>query len=254
MHPFIQDALEITEQAAEIPQKYFRTVFDISHKLDKSPVTIADQETEQFIRKALQTRFPEHDIFGEEFGRQLTDSEYEWIIDPIDGTRSFVTGMPLYGMLLALLRNGEPELGVVRMPELDEVYCGDNSSSLRNSTEPLNCSGVTSLEEAGIYINEGEKIARQYPALFSKLSQLGRIVRLGYDCYPHMLLASGKVDLVIDFDLKPYDYFALIPVIKGAGGYISDWQGNALEMASNGQGVSAATIQLQQQILAILNN
>lgn len=251
MTPLLQAALDITEQAAKIPRQYFRAKFEIDHKSDSSPVTIADRETEQYIRNALNKQFPEHDIFGEEFGRQKTDSEYEWIIDPIDGTRSFVAGMPLYGMLLALLKNQQPQLGVIRMPELNEVYAGDCQSATLNQS-PIGCSRVTSIENAIIYINEGEKINAHNPELLKLLCASGRIMRLGYDCYPHALLAAGNVDLVIDFDLKPYDYFSLIPVIEGAGGVITDWQGQALSMESEGQVISAATPEIHQQALALL--
>ncbi len=253
MNEFLVAALEITERASEIPRKYFRAEFDIEHKQDKSPVTIADQETEQFIREALQSQFPGHAIFGEEFGRGETNCEYEWVIDPIDGTRSFVSGMPLYGMLLALTKNDQPQLGVIRMPELDEVYVGDCQTATRNRSETLQCSNVTSIDEAIIYINEGEKINQVNPQLFKYLSECGRVMRLGYDCYPHALLAAGKVDVVIDFDLKPYDYFSLIPVVQGAGGVITDWCGESLTMESKGDVVSAATAELHRQTLALLN-
>lgn len=251
MSNYIQTALKITKQACKIPKKYFRADFDVDHKLDKSPVTIADRETEEFIRDALKQHFPDHAIFGEEFGRQQNDSDYEWIIDPIDGTRSFVAGMPLYGMLLALLKNQQPQLGIIRMPELNEVYAGDCRTATLNQS-PIHCSGVATIEDAIIYINEGEKINVHNPALFKQLSACGRVMRLGYDCYPHALLAAGSVDLVVDFDLKPYDYFSLIPVVEGAGGLITDWQGQSLNMESNGQVVSAATPALHQQALALL--
>lgn len=251
MTDFMQTALKITEQASKIPKKYFRADFDVDHKPDKSPVTIADQETEQFIRSALKRHFPDHAIFGEEFGRQQNDSDFEWIIDPIDGTRSFVAGMPLYGMLLALLKNQQPQLGIIRMPELNEVYFGDCRKAKLNQL-PIHCSKVTSIDKAIVYLNEGEKINAHNPALFKRLSACGRVMRLGYDCYPHALLAAGSVDLVIDFDLKPYDYFSLIPVVEGAGGVITDWQDQPLNMKSNGQVVSAATPALHQQALALL--
>ena len=253
MNEMIKFALTITEQASEIPRRYFRSGFDIDHKQDESPVTIADRETEQFIRNALQKQFPDHAIFGEEFGRDNIDSEYEWIIDPIDGTRSFVCGMPLYGMLLALLKHGLPEFGIIRMPELGEVYSGDGKSANRNQSETLSTSKTVAIEDAIIYINEGEKIARKSPELFSRLTSAGRVMRLGYDCYPHALLAAGEVDLVIDFDLKPYDYFSLIPVVEGAGGIITDWQGQTLTMESTGDVISAATPELHQQAMALIS-
>ena len=252
MDNMIKHALEITAAASEIPRRYFRTVFDIDHKQDESPVTIADRETEKFIRDALQQRYPDHAIFGEEFGRETGASNYEWVIDPIDGTRSFVTGVPLYGMLLALLDSGAPRFGIVRMPELNEVYLGDGSRSTRNGSELLRVSRVSRLDEAVIYLNEGEKIMLEHPRLFERFCRSGRIRRLGYDCYPHMLLAEGRVDLVIDFDLKPYDYFALLPVIEGAGGLISDWQGLPLDLQSDGAVISAATPELQREALRLI--
>ena len=254
IHQMMQDALDITARAAAIPRSFFRTRMDIDHKQDESPVTIADRETEKFIRDALQDLYPEHAIFGEEFGRQASDSSYEWIIDPIDGTRSFVTGMPLYGMLLALLKNGVPEFGIVRMPELDEVYSGDGDRSLRNGSDVLQVSNVSRLDDAVIYLNEGEKLMPEHPRLFERLCSSGRIRRLGYDCYPHVLLADGRVDLVVDFDLKPYDYFALVPVIEGAGGIISDWQGRALDLQSNGAVISAATVELHRTALQMIGD
>ena len=253
MNDMIKSALAITEQASAIPRRYFRSGFEVDHKLDESPVTIADRETEQFIRDALQKQFPDHAIFGEEFGRDNIDSEYEWIIDPIDGTRSFVSGMPLYGMLLALLKNGEPQFGIVRMPELDEVYVGDGKTAYRNSSEILSTSNTASLNDAIVYINEGEKIAHKSAELFSRLTASGRVMRLSYDCYPHALLAAGEIDLVIDFDLKPYDYLSLIPVVEGAGGVTTDWQGQTLTMASKGDVISAATPALHQQAMALIN-
>ena len=248
----MQNALDITARASAIPQRYFRTAVEIDHKTDESPVTIADRDTETFIRDSLQALYPEHGVFGEEFGREAGDSRYEWIIDPIDGTRAFVTGVPLYGMLLALLKDGAPEFGVIRMPELDEVYSGDGRQSLRNGNDVLSVSSVTSLDDAVIYVNEGEKIMPEQPRLFERLCSSGRIRRLGYDCYPHALLAAGRVDLVIDFDLKPYDYFALVPVIEGAGGLISDWQGQPLGLDSSGDVVSAATPELQRAALELI--
>jgi len=253
LQTLMKTALEITELACKIPRGYFRSGFDIDHKEDESPVTIADRETETFIRDALGRHYPEHAIFGEEFGRDNIASEYEWIIDPIDGTRSFVAGMPLYGMLLALLKNEIPQLGILRMPDLDEVYSGDGLSTTRNLSETLHCSRTTALDDAIVFINEGEKINRHNPALFGQLTSTGRVMRLGYDCYPHALLAAGKVDLVIDFDLKPYDFLPLIPIIQGAGGLISDWQGKPLHMQSDGAVISAATVELQQKAIAILS-
>lgn len=252
MRHFLEAALEITKEASSIPRSYFRMNVPIDQKQDESPVTIADRETEAFIRERLAEKFPNHGIFGEEFGRSKANSDYEWIIDPIDGTRSFITGNPLYGMLMALLKNGKPQLGIVRMPELNEVYVGFEDSATRNSTETLHVSGVTQLSDAALYINEGDKMQASHPELFKRLCSTGKTKRLAYDCYPHMLLAAGHIDAVVDFDLQPYDYLPLVTVVEGAGGLMTDWAGKALTLNSDGKVAVAATPELHAQLLDVI--
>lgn len=252
MRHFLEAALEITEEASSIPRSYFRMNVPIDQKQDESPVTIADRETEVFIRERLAEKFPNHGIFGEEFGRSKGNSDYEWIIDPIDGTRSFITGNPLYGMLMALLKNGEPQLGIVRMPELNEVYVGFEGSATRNSNETLSVSDVTELSDAALYINEGDKMQVAHPELFKRLCSTGKTKRLAYDCYPHMLLAAGHIDAVVDFDLQPYDYLPLVTVVEGAGGVMTDWAGKALTLNSDGKVAVAATPELHAQLLDVI--
>jgi fructose-1,6-bisphosphatase/inositol monophosphatase family enzyme len=175
-----------------------------------------------------------------------------WIIDPIDGTRSFISGMPLYSMLIALLQDGVPQLGVVRMPELKEVYTGSPDGAFLNGDTRLGTSPVTALADAYVYINEGNKIALEQPELFQTLCKTGREQRLSYDGYPHMLVASGHADACIDYDLQPYDYLPLVPIITAAGGVITDWNGTPLTLKSDGRVVSAATPELHRELLAIL--
>jgi len=251
MQTYLETILAITAQAEDIPKRYFRQKLDIIHKGDDSPVTMADQSCERFIRDALATHYPDHSILGEEYGHSDKGSEWLWVIDPIDGTRSFISGMPLYSMLIALLRDGVPQLGVVRMPELGEVFTGSPDGAFLNGAR-LATSGVTALADAFLYINEGNKIALERPDLFQRLCKSGREQRLGYDSYPHMLVATGHADACIDYDLQPYDYLPLVPVITAAGGVISDWQGAPLGLNSDGAVVSASTPELHGQLLGIL--
>ena len=251
MQKFLETILAITDQAEDIPKQYFRQKLDIEHKGDDSPVTIADQACERFIRDGLAKHFPDHAILGEEFGEVTSDSSYQWIIDPIDGTRSFISGMPLYGMLIALLERGDPVLGVVRMPELGEVYTGTSEGAFMNGA-PIAVSGVTALADAFLYINEGNKLATLKPTLFRTLCLSGRERRLGYDCYPHALVASGQIDACVDYDLQPYDFLPLVPIIHAAGAVISDWDGAPLTLESDGRVVSAATPELHRELLDIL--
>ncbi len=251
MHEYLKTALKITEKAQAIPLAHFRQGLDILHKADQSPVTKADQATEILIRTALHDAFPEHGIIGEEFDQKYADGAHQWIIDPIDGTRAFISGMPLFGMLLGLLEHGQPRLGVVRMPALDEVYSGDGVLADMNGA-PLEVSETAELDAAMLYINEADKIMRDAPQVFARLNAAAHDRRFSYDCYPHMLLAAGHVDVCVDFDLKPYDFLPLVPIIEGAGGVITDWQGNGLNLQSDGRILSSATPELHEQVLDLL--
>lgn len=254
MQPFLDTILAITDAAEAIPKRYFRQELDVEHKGDASPVTIADQQCERAIRDGLAEHFPEHSIFGEEFGQTETDSPYRWIIDPIDGTRSFISGMPLYGMLIALLKDGEPVLGLLRMPELAEVYSGSEAGAFLNGTTALHVSQATDLASSFIYINEADKIMITHPEVFQNLMTAGKDRRFSYDCYPHALVAAGHIDACVDFDLKPYDYLPLVAIVEAAGGIITDWNGHALTLQSDGRVVSAATPELHAELLQRLQS
>ena len=252
MQNFLKTILSLTQQAEQIPKRYFRKGVTIDHKQDETPVTIADRATEEFIRAGLAEHFPDHEIFGEEFGMTKGDSAYQWVIDPIDGTRAFISGMPLYGMLIALLKHGVPQLGVLRMPELGEVYTGTDQGAFLNGDQRLRVSDTKDLDRAFIYINEADKMMADVPGVFARLNSAGRDRRFAYDCYPHALLAAGHIDACVDFGLQPYDYLPLVPIIEAAGGVITDWQGKPLNMESDGRIVCAATSLLHSEILVLL--
>ena len=252
--PLLTQALDITERASSIPVKTFGAVLDVDIKADESPVTRADRETEAFIRREITSLFPEDGIFGEEYGVSGLDRKRVWVCDPIDGTKSFITGVPLFGMLLALIEDGQPALGIVRLPALAQVYSGGRGLPAKKNDALISCSKCRTLAEAIIFINEAEKIYNAEPTLFSKLVTAGRLRRIGYDCLPHMLVAEGRVDAAIDYDLKPYDYLPLIGVVEAAGGVITDWNGNPLNFESDGRVVTAATPELHRELLTFLKN
>ena len=224
----LKAALDISEAAAGIPLRYFRSGVAVEDKADESPVTIADRETEEHIRRAILERFPSHGIFGEEFGRSEAASPYTWIVDPIDGTRSFISGMPLFGMLLGVVRDGVAEAGVIRMPALGEVFAGCRGAGATWNGVPARCRPSPPLEDARIFINEAERIMAHDPAVLSRLMAAGRFMRFANDCYAFALVAAGQIDVVVDFDLKPYDYLPVVPVVEAAGGVITDWNGRPL--------------------------
>ncbi len=246
--------LAITAEAEDIPRRHFRQGLAVEKKPDQSPVTEADQATEAFIRDALARHFPDHAIVGEEFANADSTGPWTWVIDPIDGTRSFISGMPLYSMLVALLHRGDTILGVVRMPELGEVYTGSERGAFLNGDRRLAVSRVTDPADAFLYINEADKIRAGAPGAFERLGQTGSDRRYCYDVYPHMLVASGYADACIDYDLKPYDFLAFAPIVQAAGGVVTDWDGAPLGLESDGRVVSAATPALHGALLDLLKD
>ncbi len=248
-----QVASTIANQASTIPMQYFGTALDIIDKPDDSPVTIADQNTEQFIRDALSKHYPDHDIFGEEFGISGDLSGPSWIIDPIDGTRSFISGSPLFGMLMGFLDAGTPQIGLVRMPALDETFIGIAGRGATKNGRPISCRKTTELAKAILYINEAENINAADPARFARLCKAGHTRRMAYDCYPHAMCAAGSIDAVVDCNLQPYDYLPVVGLIQAAGGVITDWHGKTLTLQSDGRVITAATPELHAEIMALLD-
>ncbi len=248
----LEKAIEITAAAGAISLSYFRQSPDIETKADRSPVTVADKATERAIRDGLSRYFPDEPVFGEEFGQSGAGAAM-WIVDPIDGTRSFIAGLPLFGMLLGQIDADGPQLGVIRMPALHEVYAGGTGVAATCNGETIWVSGRRQLSEARLFINEGDKLATAEPAVFDRLVRAGQLRRMGADCYPHALVAAGLVDAVVDYDLQPYDYLPVSAVVEAAGGLMTDWQGAPLSMRSDGRTVTAATPELHAQLLELVN-
>ena len=249
----LEAALEISEAAAEIPRRYFRADVAVEDKPDATPVTIADRETEQFIRRAIQARFPDHGILGEEFGGERSDSGILWVIDPIDGTRSFICGQPLFGMLIGVARDGAPEAGLIRMPALGECFAGARGVAATMNGKPINCRPVTRLDQARLFINEANLMLATEPQRLARLMRAGKVRRFANDCYAFGLLAMGQIDAVIDTDLKPHEFMALVPVVEAAGGVMTDWEGNPLRLHSGGNVIGAATPELHRELIALLH-
>lgn len=249
----LDKAVAITAVAAEVSLSYFRKNPSSEIKPDQSPVTIADKETERVIRQGLAAAFPEEPIFGEEYGATGSGTS-TWIVDPIDGTRSFISGLPLFGMLLGYMNACGPQLGIIRMPALDETYAGGVGIPATCNGELIRVSACRSLNEARLFVNEGDKLARLEPEVFGRLIRAGDLRRMGHDCYPHALVARGLVDAVVDFDLQPYDYLPVAAVVSAAGGVMTDWNGQPLSMQSDGRTLTAATQDLHQELLALINH
>lgn len=249
----VAKALAIIAEASETSRGFFRSPVGVEFKADESPVTIADRAVEAEIRAALSAAFPDYGIFGEEHGIEGEGRDDMWIVDPIDGTRSFISGNPLFGMLLALVHKGQLVMGVIGMPALGETYVGVPGRGATMNGSAISVSSQTKLADAIININEGERIFSENMPVFERLMRCGQTCRFAYDCYPHALVASGYVDVVVDYDLKPYDYLPVAGVVQAAGGIMTDWQGKALDFNSDGRVVSAATPELHRDMLQVLN-
>ena len=231
------------------------TVEDKSGSGTFDPVTKADRGAEQAMRRLIEETYPHHGIQGEEFSERPAGSPFTWSLDPIDGTRSYLCGLPTWVTLIGLLKDGEPVLGVIDASRLDEIYVGyGGSASLcrADSCEALAVSNCAALAEARLsttdpYLFEGK--ARQP---FEQLRRAVRVVRYGHDGYAYARLASGTLDLVVECGLKPHDYNALIPVVRGAGGTFGDWRGGT--DFAEGNVIAAATPQLYDAVVAIMRD
>jgi histidinol phosphatase-like enzyme (inositol monophosphatase family) len=236
--------------SANIIKPYFRTGMNIEHKEDNSPVTIADKNAEEAMRRAIMKEYPEHGIIGEEFGSYKEDAEYKWVLDPIDGTKSFICGALSFGTLIALLKNDEPILGVINQPILNEFLIGDNKNTLinNNTASVRNCNDISEavlLTTDHINIGEYQNLEK-----FEKLIRKVRLYRSWGDCYGYYLLATGFADVMIDPIMSFWDTMALIPIIKGAGGIITDYKGDD---PVKGNSIIAASPGIHSQVIKCLN-
>jgi len=243
-------ATKLAQEAGQVAMGYFRGTLGIEVKADLSPVTVADKAVEAFVRARLQQDFPHDGVFGEEEGASGLDKRRVWVLDPIDGTRSFLSGYPTFGFLLAILEHGKPKIGVVGIPAMGEVYTGMGQAARCNG-QPISVSGQTALSKAILYIHEAEHMRAGDEAVLEKLTACGATRRFAYDCYAHALLAAGHIDAVVDYNLQPYDYLPLCALIEAAGGVITDWHGQPLTLESDGRVISAATPELHAELLEI---
>jgi myo-inositol-1(or 4)-monophosphatase len=250
-------ALEISRAAGEIGLGWFRRPVAVGLKEDRSPVTEADRAVEEYLRNRIHESYPRHAILGEEFGREGAAGAPVWVVDPIDGTRSFITGWPIWGTLIALVDGNRPRLGVIHAPATGETWHARQGGGARftdreGNTQPCRPSGCRKLSEARFYTTSPDYFDDDEHPRFRAVSSAVAVQRYGGDCYPYGLLASGHVDLVMETQLQPYDFLALVPVIEEAGGIITDWQGRWLDLDSGNQVLAAATPELHAEALALI--
>jgi len=246
-------ANSLADAARPIATRYFRTPVTVDDKADASPVTIADREAETAMRVLLDKHVPTHGVFGEEHGAVRTDAEYVWVLDPIDGTKSFITGMPAWGTLIALTRAGEPVYGMMHQPFTREHFTGDsNSARYRGPAgdRALHVRRCAQLSEAMLMTTSPLLMKDADRAAFGKVEQAAKLSRYGGDCYAYCMLAAGHVDLVIETELKPYDILPLVPIIAGAGGIVTTWDGGSPK--AGGRIIAAGDARVHDAAMALL--
>jgi len=252
----------LCDAAAQETMSRFRSTLDITNKLEAGfdPVTEGDREAEKAIRAILNVEIPDDGIIGEEFGTTNADAEFQWIIDPIDGTRAFISGLPLWGTLIGLYRDGKPFAGVLDQPFTRERFLAvtDDGGKLHSTlaidgqtAKPLRTKQTSNLSEATLMTTSPNIFSDEETPFYKHLENQTKLARYGCDCYAYGMVAAGQVDLVVESGLNIYDIAALIPIIEGAGGVVSDWSGGSA--VNGGQILACANSAIQEQAIAHLN-
>lgn len=249
--------LTAADAAAAITLPAFRSGLSVDNKEQHSfdPVTEADRAAEQAIRAVIEKQFPDHCIIGEEFDNKITDSPFSWVIDPIDGTRAFISGVPVWGTLIGLSYEDKTFAGVMTQPFIGETFLGLPGCSTYQRNQPavaIKTSNVTRLQDAIKYTTTPSLFEGNQLTAYRTLESKVRLSRYGTDCYAYALLACGHVDLVVEPRLNIYDIAALIPIIQNAGGVITNFKGGAPDQG--GDIIAAATPQLHQATMEIMNS
>lgn len=235
LEPYLRVANEVADAAANVTLRHFRTGVNVETKKDESPVTVADREAESMMREIIATALPKHGVFGEEFGLDRGgESDFLWVLDPIDGTKSFITGKPVFGTLISMLYRGKPVLGIIDQPVLKERWVGAWGSNTTLNGREINTRKCAQLSDAYLYATSPSMFSGRSAEAFGRLCQSVRIPLYGCDCYAYGLLSAGHCDVVAEADMKPYDYMALVPIVEGAGGVMTDWSGKPLMGSEEG--------------------
>jgi myo-inositol-1(or 4)-monophosphatase len=247
----------LASAAAKAIMPHFRTGGTVENKGENrfDPVTEADRGAEDSIRRLIAEAYPDHGILGEELGNERTDAEFVWVIDPIDGTRSFITGLPTWGTLIGLMHKGKPILGMMAQPFTGERFAGDGVRawySGPNGNRVLTTRRCPTLAEASLFTTTPAMFQGVDRSAYDRVEQAVRLARYGCDCYAYCMVAAGHADAVVEAGLQPYDIVALIPIVEGAGGRLTDWQGNSA--AKGGRVVASGDARLHDRIIEVLND
>jgi histidinol phosphatase-like enzyme (inositol monophosphatase family) len=247
---------ELARVAGDAIRPYFRTALGVEDKSRGAPfdpVTAADRAAEQAMRTLIQSTFPDHGIIGEEFGDDRPDASFVWVLDPIDGTKSFIAGMPAWGTLIGLLKDGAPVYGMMHQPFIGESFFGDGQGARYRGPAgdrrmaARSCAG---LSDAVLFTTSPLLMSEDERTRYTAVEKRARLARYGGDCYAYCMVAAGFVDLVIEAGLKAHDIVPLIPIIEGAGGMVTDWNGES--PLAGGRIIAAGDRRVHAQALKLL--
>lgn len=255
MDRFIAAAVAAADVAGAVVRPFFRAGIGTDMKADRSPVTIADRTAELAMRAVLSERFPDHGILGEEFGLDRPEARLRWVLDPIDGTRAFITGRPTFGTLIALLDGDVPIVGIIDQPVTGERWIGatGRTTTFRGPFGGVaGCRPCPSIGDAELSCTSPEMLEEQEPR-WRRLASAVRRNYWGGDCYAYGLLALGQIDIVAECSMHVWDWAPLVPVVEGAGGRVTDWAGNRLTPDSDGSVLAVGNPALLAEAVALLN-
>jgi len=249
---------ELAKASGETILPFFRTSLSIEDKGSRGafdPVTAADHAAEAAMRALIRRNFPHHGIIGEEFGEERADAEYVWVLDPIDGTKSFIAGMPAWGTLIALLRFGEPIFGLMNQPFTRERFSGDGGGARYQGPaggRELRVRPCAALSDAILFTTSPRLMTAADRKAFGRVEEAARLSRYGGDCYAYCMLAAGHIDLVIETELNPHDVLPLVPIISGAGGVITTWENGS--PAAGGRIIAAGDKRVHAAAMELLGS
>lgn len=252
LETFISFAESLADTSGSIIRQYFRKLDRIQTKIDKTPVTEADIRTEEAMRIAISKQFPDHGIIGEEFDAINPTAEYQWVLDPIDGTLSFIAGRPIFGTLIALTHRGVPLIGIIDQPIVKDRWIGVKHEFASFNGKMAQTSAKQHLSDTILATTSPGLLDREGLLGFHQVSDQAKYTIYGGDCYNYGLLASGSIDIVIETGLKPHDFCALAAVVEAAGGIMTDFNGQPITTTSNGRVVACNNKKIHQQVLALL--
>jgi myo-inositol-1(or 4)-monophosphatase len=248
---------QLARLSGETILPFFRTGLAVENKKDGGfdPVTAADRAAENVMRALIRKTFPDHGILGEEYGSERGDAEYVWVLDPIDGTKSFIAGMPAWGTLIGLMRFGEPVFGMMHQPFIGEQFSGDGGGARYRGpggSRDMRVRRCAGLSDALLFTTSPLLMDEADRAAFRKVEKAAKLSRYGGDCYAYCMLAAGHIDLVIETEIKPHDIVPLIPIIAGSGGIITTWDNGPAQ--GGGRVVAAGDKRVHESALAMLKS